>query len=157
MNTPEQNPSAEALTISPYERELFERDLRTFNGNAVALIAHTLRIWGSVNRGGSFGDICLLMAERLSASAPAATVVCDWCEGSCRVEDDGEIVPCDRCDGTGQISTAELSPAATGDAVLALVAKIESYPFESQGGDLRNCRDWIELKAALFADKASGE
>lgn len=34
-------------------------------------------------------------------------------------------------------------------SIQKLIEKIENYPFESQGGDLRNCVDWIELKAAF--------
>lgn len=33
----------------------------------------------------------------------------------------------------------------------ALLNKIENYPFESQGGDLRNCKDWHDLRALLVA------
>ena len=31
-------------------------------------------------------------------------------------------------------------------AAVKLMDKIEAYPFESKGGDLKNCVDWEELK-----------
>jgi hypothetical protein len=37
----------------------------------------------------------------------------------------------------------------------ALIQKIESYPFESEGGPLTMCVDWINLKAAIRIQKST--
>jgi len=36
-----------------------------------------------------------------------------------------------------------------------LIAKIENYPFECVGGDLRNCQDWHDLKDKIARCSAS--
>lgn len=35
------------------------------------------------------------------------------------------------------------------DTVASLVARLEHYPFTSEGGDLRMCAEWVAIKAAL--------
>ena len=55
--------------IDPREREFFASMVEDAGGKPLPVIARTLRIWASVQPGGSYADQCRIMAEALDRAA----------------------------------------------------------------------------------------
>lgn len=57
------------LSEHPNERRMFDDGLALFDGNIIAYIAATLKIWADQERhfhpGGSFGEQCAIMSNEL--------------------------------------------------------------------------------------------
>nr|WP_313659084.1 hypothetical protein [Achromobacter ruhlandii] len=78
---------------------------------------------------------------------PVPAPPCPTCNDQGAVGNILTAQPCPDCAAPG-VSTVEDPSFPTGAIVngRALADRLEAYPFESQGGDLRLCSDWVEFR-----------